>query len=303
VRSGMDDPGYSVVYSVPVEGPATYRVLLFPDGGDTRHSHRAKVSPDGSFVVVEAHDDGGTLPPGDDTHHLVRLPISGPASAKIELKGSPLPGPLGATPAGVLSFFLTGAGEGLVYDEVSRVGNDFYFATSFVPADGPPSAYVHLADLWLGDVAAFSLSSMPTRVVFGGIGVFSVPLTGPSSELVQLNPPLPPGGGILGRIVAPDESRVIYRADVEGFGDYHVFSAPTAGPSSQTFRLSTAPVHATESNGMRLARRLVVLPDSSRVLYLGGTTVRALMSAEIRPLFSDGFESGDTSAWSAAVSN
>ena len=91
-----------------------------------------------------------------------------------------------------------------------------------VPIVGPAASGIKLNGVLVagGDVGSFQISPDSRRVVFRGdrqtAGVdelFSVPLAGPASALIEVNGPLAPGGDVGLFQISPDGGRVIYIAD------------------------------------------------------------------------------------------
>ena len=93
----------------------------------------------------------------------------------------------------------------------------------------------------------FGAALLPVAAIVGRFELFSVPIEGSLQEIdkssARLNGPLVPGGDVVQFEIAPDGSRVVYRADQELDERFEVYSVPIAPRFQHAhFQLGSPPV-------------------------------------------------------------
>jgi hypothetical protein len=231
-----------------------------------------EISPDGNTVVYVYYNATDPSLPG-----MYAVPIDGSAPPKriVPLTNTARPE----------RFEITADNRWVVY-EFNPASAGETNAIYSVPLDGS-TAPTRLSPVPVpsGGVApGFAVSRDGARVVFRGdlltdavIDLFSVPVTGPDSAAIRLNPTLPPGGDVgntasnppsdnVDYLISADSRRVVYMADQEANDAMEVYSVPITGPSDQSVRLSVGGVgqvgEFTVANP-----RFVISPDSAFVAY------------------------------------
>ena len=264
------------LYSVPLSGGTPVRLNDTPvTGGDV---HSFEISPGGSRVVYRADQDT------NDVYELYSVPIAGPAGDGVKLNP--------ALPTGgdvQREFEISPDGSWVVYraDQDSvRTAYDAggVYELYSVPIAGPASAGVkinHLLrfevhvcmpgeDLYTDDVVSFTISPDSSRVVYRAkryegcdhvYEVFSVPIGGPASDVLQLNGTLVTGGDVSAYDISADSSRVVYRADQDTNDVYELYSVPIAGPADDVVQLNGTLVTSGDVSAYGISA------DSSRVVY------------------------------------
>ncbi len=227
-----------------------------------------EVSSDGRFVVYHADQHI------HEVYELFSVPAAGGSPVRLNL---PLP------PGGdVISFQVSQDGSRVVY--IADQQTDETFELFSAPIDGPASASIKLNPPLVagGDVDYFEISADGKRVVYRADQqsdevneLFSVPIDGPASASIKLNPPLVTGGDVDHFGISPDGSRVVYRADQHINDVFDLFSAPITGPANATVQLNSPLVAGRSVDGFRIS------PDGSRVVYTSDE-----VSAGIFELFS-----------------
>jgi hypothetical protein len=280
------DPQRNELYSVPIAGPASARVML---AADISTAVRVRVSPDSGKVVF--------APPERDRLQVV--PIAGPASAAERLTDTFAAG------GKVGELGISANSRSVVYraDQVAAGVNELYrVPLTLSPAPDPPTTRLNGPLAAGGDVAEFTLASDNSRAVYRADQdtdevheLYSVRLGG--AGRVKLNRTLPagwdvrspheePGEGDLPARILPDGSRVVYEI---GFVDpdmrifRQIYSVPIAGPGSASARLDHPPLIPP---GQIYALDYKLSADSSRVVYtmvddLGEPNLRTFRLASV----------------------
>jgi hypothetical protein len=229
------------------------------------------VSPDGRWAVYR-HD---AETPGVADLWSVPLPSGPPVKLT---QGLPAPG--------VSRHLISPDSTRVVYRADQDTGGvDELYS---VPIAGPPSARVKLNGPMaagggvVADVEAFAISPNAARVVYradqatdGVVELYSVPIAGPASAGVKLNPPLVAGGNAGGFRISPNSSRVVYVADQQIDEVHELFSVPIAGPASSGVKLNGALVAGGD------VVRHQISPNGARVVYVADQ-----QTAEVFELFS-----------------
>jgi Tol biopolymer transport system component len=257
--------------TLPLETRAwSSKLVSMPAYGDVEDF---EISTDGAYVVYLADADT------DEIVELYSVPMSGGTSVRLN---STL-----VTGGELSAFLISPDGSRVVYRGDQET--DGVYELYSVPIAGPASAGVKLNPLLPtgGDVGSgFVISPDGSRVVYradqdtdGVYELYSVPIAGPASAGVKLNPSLPSGGDVqTGFDVSPDGSWAVYRADqdfvrpfVDVEGIYELYSVPVAGPSSDVVKINHSlrtevlicgQKHATDD-----VQSFKISPDSSRVAY------------------------------------
>jgi len=218
------------------------------------------VTPDGARVVFVAVMDVGVQA------DIYSAPIDGSTPA---IKLNPTFGLVGGKSVSTVSHFRISAdGSRVVYEAVQDT--DGVVELYSVPVDGSsPSVKLNGALVTDGDVVtdAFAIAADSTRVVYLADQdsdrvneLYSAPLDG-SSTALKINAPLTSGGEVLRDFaLAPDGTRVLYRADQDVDGAVQLYSVPLDG--------SQAPVAlGGSSTSGRTVMHFAISPDGSRVAY------------------------------------
>ncbi|MFK7955463.1 MAG: TolB family protein [Lysobacterales bacterium] len=248
----------NALFSVPIAGPASaaVEISVTPATGDRVRSNFFQVTPDNQSVVYFITSDNGD--------YLSRVPVAGPASANVRV-----------TPIDqdVVEFKLAG-NQAVVYDQRRADGVRELYS---VPITGPSTDAVKLNQdfgLTVGGSSEYQVSPDLTRVAFqatletaGQSELWSVPLEGPASAGIKLNPPLPAAADVFFDFVfSPDSQRLAYRVDIDTNDVFELFSVGSTGPAAASVKISGplasgGDVCANSANCYRFA------PDSSRVVY------------------------------------
>ncbi|HEX6884992.1 MAG TPA: hypothetical protein VF530_16575 [Planctomycetota bacterium] len=213
-----------------------------------------QLSPDGSRVVYRADQDQ------DEVFELYSAPLAGGPALRLS-------GPL---PAGgdVEPGFRISADSARVVYLADQDANDFVELYS-VPLGGGTPLQLNAPFATLGEVRSFLISPDASRVVYradhevlGRIELYSVSITG--GPATKLNGAMTPAGDVLGAgdvRIAPDSSRVVYRADQDADQVFELFSVPLAGGTALQ-------LNAALPAGGDVEPSFECSPDSSRVVYL-----------------------------------
>src|SRR5262245_1751150 len=230
----------------PVDASSPPVVLASYSGGAQGPAiSRPRFSPDGKHILFQLYQDGLT--------DLYSVPSSGGA----------LPAKLGPAPGA--DYFFTPDGK-VVYSDLSSIYSaplDGSASATTLASLGSPNTFVDYG-IGVGRVAYLA--------TFGGVReVYSVPIDG-SSAPIKLNAPFVSGGaaGVPGLFaVTPDGRRVLYQADAETDEVSELYSVPIDG-SAAPVKLSgvLAPGGDVVAMGSGLAHAALVLPDSSRIVYV-----------------------------------
>jgi hypothetical protein len=278
-RQDADVAGAFELFAAPVSGGSPVRLSAPLTTGQSTSRYYA-VSSDSQDVLFIADQET----PG--TSELWRVPISGPASQAVKLSPPMAPGldvswlTLGESAPVVLFYSDASRPECVVLSR--SLCHDLYV----VPIAGPPSSAVRLNPDGVSaeDGPTLELAPARSRVVFRGTDIatleatlFSVPLDGPSSELIRLTPV-----GSAQRpdyfVLSSDSQFVVYRAGPGSAGaDDRVVSVPVDGPVTAAVQLSI-PLGPDD----RSVTFLSVTPDATTVLY----EIRRIWSQLVGRLFS-----------------
>jgi hypothetical protein len=259
----QDADSVNELYSVPIEGPASSGVKLNGSLATEGDVSAYRTSPDSDRVVYRADQDTNSL------YELYSVPIGGPASSGVKITD---PATYGGTSLHVNNFELSPDGNWVLYQ--ASLDETFFWDLYSVPVVGPASSGVVLNPPFeegsYGLAIGFQISSDSSRVVYHAdqdtplnVELYSVPIRGPASAGVKLNPPLVENGAISwGSFrITPDSSRVIYMADQDTYLVNELYSVPIEGPASACTKLNGALVVDGDVRDYRIS------PDSNRVLY------------------------------------
>jgi Tol biopolymer transport system component len=216
-----------------------------------------EISPDSSWVVYSASQDVYL------TIELYSVPIDGPSSASGKLNTSIV------AEGDVHEFRISSDSQYVVYKADLRT-NDVIEIFS-VPIGGPPaeSARLNLAYATGGTATHFRISPDGERVAYFEVpgapthyDLYSVPISGPASSRIQLNPVSPALDIAYYPEIAPDGQRVVYLAERGGSGVREVFSVPIDGPAADTVKLNGDLGAEGDVGTVRIS------PDGQRVAYV-----------------------------------
>jgi len=150
----------------------------------------------------------------------------------------------------VFDFRISPDSSRVVY--VADQETDGTFELYSVPISGPSGSGIKISQPMTGgaevDEWNFEITPDSSRVVYvaGQVyvdwNVFSVPIAGPTSQVVQISGPMTPGGfvydfGTRFRI-SPDGAQALYRADQDTQGMSELFMAPVAGPPGSSVKIN-----------------------------------------------------------------
>lgn len=251
-RRGTSTPDRFALYRVPIAGPSSEEAPVFlPKAGRSVHWN-VKLSDDGRVVVFPVESSSG---PTDQEIWIVRLDEGGPAPRVVY--------PTATWTAPVTGIWLTPDSSRVVV----RAG-----AILSMSVDATSEEWVRLdegeatGETWSADQVLFSPDSQ-RAILLKSVSAdqlrreaFGVPVAGPGSAAVRLNPPLEDGSARVGYVVpTPDSSHALLsvRADWR----WNVWTVPIAGPASAAIRVSLPPTGANGASGP------LPTPDSSEVLY------------------------------------
>jgi Tol biopolymer transport system component len=214
------------------------------------------ISPNGQWVVYRADRDI------DEVYELFSVPIHGGTPVRLNA----------ALPAGsvVWQFQISADSRRVVYIAPQQVaGRNELFS---VPIEGPAGAATKLNGPLVpgGYVGYLEISPDARRVAYTAVQVavgvqelYSVPIDGPSSAGIKLNPALVTGGAVLSTKwgISQDSQWVVYCADLEVEDRIELFSVPIAGPPSASERLNGAIIPGGGVDDLQIS------PDGTHVLY------------------------------------
>lgn len=246
-------------WSVPFAGPAASGVRLDSPAVGDEILLTVFFRPDGAQLLLQ-YFDGVAV-----TGRLFTVPPGGPAAAAILLAD----GSAGGC-APVASDFTPDSAY-LIFGGYCPPGPSVTQLWS-VPATGPATAAVSLGGSFAagGSLQGLALSPDGEWVVFGAdrlvderFELFSVPVAGPSSAIVRLNPSLVTNGDVKNTFkISPDSTRVAYIADQVSDERFFPYSVPIAGPSTAAVTLYQG-ILMTGGDALDLA----FTPDSTRVIF------------------------------------
>lgn len=277
-----EDPktGQVGLYSIPTTGGSAVTL------SEVVNSQDFIITRDGSRVVFRADRETA------DVFELFSVPVAGGAVTKISgdlVSGGDVHRFQLSPGLGRVVFTADKGTDGLneLYSvsvqggEVSRLNQDLQIGNGLEVFEAEISAD--------SSVVAFTLREIGT---FNGIELYTVPLTGGVVHRVSL--PLEDGEA-LGRFEVSDEGAyVLYLRQDEAF-DFTYFRAPSRGGLAQRFSPAEIDARGAGVGGSWFS------PDGSQLIFAGerlGTTSEELWLSRELDLFRDGFERGDTSAWS-----
>ncbi len=205
-------------YSVPIEGPASNSVRLSVDleanqDVDDFHWHLVE---DGTNLVYALYESS-------DFKRLYRVPITGTQSDNKLLIEAPA-----AADADMAAYATTPDGANVVFVIRPNVGEMYEMYS--IPIEGPLGSEIKL-NLPLangGDVSAWiTISSNSQWLIYtaevenaGTLDLYAVPVSGPNTESVKINPALVAGGNVsvVTNRISPDGTWIAYLADQETDG-------------------------------------------------------------------------------------
>ncbi len=254
-----EPPGGRQAWSVLAAGPSASGVRLDPPIEGDEIVLELKFRPDGAQIVLQYYDFAGS------TGRVFTVPTAGPAASALLLADTE---PGGCAP---IAGDFTPDSSRLLYGGYCSPNLDFRQLWS-VPALGPANAAVSLAGSFAtgGEIDGLAISPDGQRAVFCAdrlvderFELWSVPVAGPSTAIVRLNPTLVANGDVRDTFrISPDGTRVAYIADQLSDERYFPYTVPIAGPSTEAVTLYQG-VLATGADALDLA----FTPDSSRVLF------------------------------------
>lgn len=246
-------------WSVPFAGSAASGVRLDPPAVGDELLYTALIRPDGAQAVLQFVD--GIANSG----RIFTVPIGGPAAAAVALaEGTPggcIPVTSDFTPDSSRLLFL---GICPPASSVTQLWS--------VPASGPASAAVSLGGSFAtgGGTQGVAISPDSQFLVFSAdrlvderFELFSVPIAGPASAIVRLNPSLVTNGDVKsGFRISPDSTHVAYIADQASDERFFPYAVPIAGPDSAAVSLYQG-VLLISGDALDLA----FTPDSANVVF------------------------------------
>jgi len=229
-----------------------------------------ELSPDGSRVVYRADQDQ------DEVFELYSVPVGGGTAVRLN---RPLPAGGDVQPG-----FRISADSARVVYLAEQDTNDFVELYS-VPLGGGTALQLNAPFTTLGEVRSFLISPDGSRVVYradhevlGRIELYSVPIAG--GPALKLNGAMTPAGDVLGAgdvRIAPDSSRVVYRADQDQDQVFELYSVPLDGGVALQ-------LHPALPTGGDVEPAFECSPDSSRVVYLADQDVNDVLALYSVPL-------------------
>lgn len=241
-RADQNAVRFPELFSVPIAGGATTQ--LTPAGAVADF----EFLPNGTQVVYRASPDT----PG--VSELFRVSTNGENASKVS-------GPITAIGGAVTHSQLTPDGQFAVYRADHEVEGVFeLFRVSIATGER-----TKLTDGFSkgGSISnSFQLSPDGLHAVYeidppGIAGIYSVPVAGGSETM--LNDVLVDGGRILDFSIAPDSSRVVFRAEEDTLDVFELYSAPISGGGSTKLNNQLA------TGGD--VQQASISPDSTRVVY------------------------------------
>jgi Tol biopolymer transport system component len=273
------------LYSVPIEGPQDQAIqiqeAIYPYYG--YDVTEFAISGDSERVIYSTYQN----PPRLDELHSI--PILGPPGASIKLNKTLV------FDGDVFDFTISPDGSRVVY--VADQDTDMQFELYSVPAGGPADEGVKLnqpmdpgseVDEW-----NFEVSPNNEKLVYVAgeayvdWNVFSVPLTGPSSEVEQISGPMKTGGFVYSFItrfkISPDSQRVIYRADQDTFGVYELYIVSIDGPMGSSKKINGS---MDPDGDIDMNPTYSFCPNSKCVVYIASQDTSGIM--ELYAYFESG---------------
>ena len=270
IADANDDEIYEL-YSLPISGGTPVKLNRpMITGGDVTSFI---ISPDNSRVVYKADQEE------NGTYELYSVPIDGPAEEGIKLnKALPDEG-------NTYAYEISTDSSRVIYiaeqDQVRTIG-DGIFELYSVSIAGPASEGIKLnhplrlevnvcGDHNFADnVSAFKISPDNQQVIYKATyyqscnavnEVFSVPIDGPSSEVIKLNPKLVVNGDVLEFKISSNSARVVYSADQDVDEQIELFSISITGLPAEAVKLNNNLVSGDDVTSF------LINPDSNIVVY------------------------------------
>jgi uncharacterized repeat protein (TIGR01451 family) len=244
------------LYSVPITGGTP--VQLNDDLTSVAHDiYDFQISPDGAYIVYRS--DADTV----NQDELWSMPITG--GTPVQLNG------LLVSDGDVQDEYRISADSSrVVYqaDQETDALNELYS----VPIGGGTAVKLNGALASNGVRDDFDISPDSNHVLYrDSPDLYSVPVGGGTP--LKLNQPLS-YVGVFSFVIAPDGSRVVYRADLDSSTEYDLFSVPLTGGT---------PVRLTSSRD-QVEVDFEVSPDSSTVVFRADLDVRRLVELYSVPI-------------------
>ncbi|MEO8277657.1 MAG: hypothetical protein ABI639_15700 [Thermoanaerobaculia bacterium] len=272
-RGDLLTDGTFELWSAPILGPAALATHLHPAPVAGGHITLYRIAPDSSRVVFT----GDLL--FDERFEIFSVPIAGPFTSVVVL--NPLPVASGDVEDHDI-FIDSGSARVLFIGDLETDGvSELWSAAIAGPGraairlnplataggDVPPSPFQSVAISPDGQFAVF-YGDLSTDDVFE---LWSVPIAGPASQAVKLNPPPVSGGDVETFNLNPpfritsDSARVLFFGDLLTDSISEVWSVPISGPAADAIALS---LPAAVPSGVS-TQPWSLSSDGARVLFSG----------------------------------
>lgn len=225
------------LFSVLIEGPALEGVKL-----------NIALAPGGDFQCVQVAEDGSRVMfladvVQDGRAELFSAPVEGPAAAGVKLNETLV------SNGSVGCYLVSPAGDRVVYTATQEIAGIREIFS--VPIEGPASAGLRLnLPLLPGRnvEGVFRISPdgqwvayRSDREAIDEIALYTVPITGPNTEVVRVSRDLFDDGDVTTMWFSPDSQQLVYHGDF-GFSilddRFHIFTVPERGPADASTRVS-----------------------------------------------------------------
>lgn len=220
------------------------------------------------------------------TEELYSVPIIGPPSASVKLNPNPV------SDGDVFAFRISPDASRVAY--VADQDTSGRFELYSVLISGPSSSSIKISQPMSGDAEVdewnFEITPDSSRVVYVAgeayvdWNVFSVPINGPNTEVVQISGPMTPGGFVYDFAtrfkISQDGTQVLYHADQDTLGMSELFMAPVEGPPGSSLKINGPMQPDGDMNDSSFC------PNSNSVLYTADQDTDSVY--ELYGYFEDG---------------
>lgn len=225
-------PNNRHLYSAPAEGPASAVTRLDPAAGDLAHF---EITPDSQWVLYVADE-------GTEGDQLYLVPIGGPAGAARRISG-----PAAEDGYVARSLYITDDGTRVFWSAAKPLTHVFNLYTRLL--HDPTAPIVRLSGDLDGNgvqslAGGLAVSPDGSRVAYigetatGRGELFIVPVDGPPSANVKLNPPIVSGGGIEMVKWHRETNLLVYSGRVEDNDTGALYTISPDGPPGAAVKLS-----------------------------------------------------------------
>jgi len=255
--------GVRELWSVPIAGPAANARMSpawIAGGGVNVY----EISPDSSRVVLSGDFEA------DGIEELYSAPIAGPTGSTVKLNPPPV------LNGEVFEFKVSPDSARVVFaGDTAQVGRLSYWS---VPIAGPSASAVQLngtAPAGASTASSIHISPDSTQVVYTGTlstsadtEIWRVPIAGPSSSSVKLNPAVVASGDVRTNHleITPDGGHVVFFGDLRVDERLELWSVPIDGSLANAVRLNPTPLAGGSLNN---ADPFVISPDGSWLVMHG----------------------------------